>query len=64
LRHYEHDNSVVLDRFTAVRISSMTPRDELIRPVSWRLDFGLERMRVERGDTKGFSSASPRAGPG
>jgi hypothetical protein len=64
LRHYQGDNSVVLDRFTAVRISSMAPRDELIRPVSWRLDFGLERMRVERGDTKGALVGVAEGGAG
>lgn len=64
LRHYQDDNSLVLDRFTAVRISSLTPRDELIRPISWRLDFGLERMRVERGDTKGALVGVAEGGAG
>ncbi len=53
LRHYEGDSAPALDRLTLVRISSLAPRDELIRPVSWRLNFGLERLHVEDSGTAG-----------
>lgn len=64
LRHYQGDSDLVLERLTAVRISSMTPRDELIRPISWRLDFGLERLHVEDSGTAGALVAVAGGGAG
>ncbi len=64
LRHYQGDNALVLDRLTVIGITSMTPRDELIQPVSWKLDLGLERLRVEKGDETGALVAAAGGGAG
>ena len=64
LRHYQGDNALVLDRLTVIGITSMTPRDELIQPVSWQLDLGLERLRVEKGDETGALVAAAGGGAG
>lgn len=64
LRHYQGDSDLVLERLTAVRISSMTPRDELIRPISWRLDVGLERLHVQDSGTAGALVAVAGGGAG
>jgi hypothetical protein len=64
LRHYEGDDGVTLDKFTGVGIRSMTPRDTLFRPFSWKLNAGFERMRIERTDEEGALVAAFDGGVG
>ena len=64
LRHYDDDDGVTLDKFTGVGIRSMTPRDALFRPLSWKLSAGLERMRIERTDEEGALVAALNGGFG
>ncbi|MGI9435265.1 MAG: Lnb N-terminal periplasmic domain-containing protein [Geminicoccaceae bacterium] len=64
LRHYQGDNKFLLDRLTGIGIRSMTPRDKLIRPISWKLNVGLERMRIENTDEEGALVAAARGGAG
>jgi hypothetical protein len=64
LRHYDGDDGVTLDRFTGVGIRSMTPRDDLFHPLSWKLNAGLERMRIERTDEEGALVAALDGGVG
>lgn len=53
LRHYEGDRSIDLETFTLLGIRSMTPQNRVIRPVSWRLRLGADRLRIESGDEQG-----------
>lgn len=64
LRHYQGDNTLVLERLTFLGIRSMAPRDALIRPISWKLDLGLRRVRVEDGDEQGALVATAGGGAG
>ena len=53
LRHYADDRGPTLNRLTVVGIRSLSPRDELFRPVSWQLGGGLDRFRRDGHDEKG-----------
>ncbi|MEM9442232.1 MAG: DUF4105 domain-containing protein [Pseudomonadota bacterium] len=64
LRHYDGDDGLTLDQVTGVGIRSMTPRDALFRPLSWKLNAGLERMRIERTDEEGALVAALEGGAG
>ncbi len=64
LRHYDGDDGLTLDKFTGVGIRSMTPRDALFHPLSWKLNAGLERMRIERTDEEGALVAALDGGVG
>jgi len=63
LRHYE-DGGVSLESFTVLGISSLTPRNRLFRPISWRLRAGLERLRAQSDDVKGSLIAVLKGGAG
>lgn len=39
-----------LEQFTPVAIKSLSPRDTYFQPISWRLNFGVERFRDDGGD--------------
>jgi hypothetical protein len=47
LRHYQGGDVITLEELTGIGIRSMTPRNALIQPISWKLNAGLERMRVD-----------------
>ena len=64
LRHYQGDGGPTLDRLTLVGIRSLSPWNEVGRPLSWRLGGGLERYRERRSDEKGSWWARCGAGPG
>lgn len=53
LRHYQNDRSIDLETFTLLGIRSMTPQNRVIRPISWRLRLGADRLRIENGDEQG-----------
>ena len=53
LRHYAGDRGPILDKLTAVGIRSLSPRDELFKPISWQLGGGLERFRRDEHDEQG-----------
>ncbi len=53
LRHYDDGPAVTLERLTGVGIRSMTPRTELLQPISWWLNAGIERLRVRRTAEEG-----------
>ena len=53
LRHYKGADTPLLETFTGIGIRSMSPRNALIRPISWHLNAGLERMRVKDTDEEG-----------
>ena len=64
LRRYAGDSAPILDSLTAVGIRSLSPRNELFKPLSWRLGGGLERFRSDREDEKGELVAALWAGAG
>jgi hypothetical protein len=64
LRHYAGDSAPILDSLTAVGIRSLSPRNELFKPLSWRLGGGLERFRTHDDDEKGELVAALWAGAG
>ncbi|MCB1971104.1 MAG: DUF4105 domain-containing protein [Geminicoccaceae bacterium] len=58
------DGDVWLERFTGLAIRSMAARNELIRPISWKLDIGVERMRVAGHSGTGALVGSASGGAG
>jgi Domain of unknown function (DUF4105) len=64
LRHYEGDAGVTLDQLTVVGIRSLSPRNRLIKPISWQLGGGLQRYRESAGDEKGTLVAALSGGAG
>ena len=46
LRHYE-TGTTKLDDLTLLNITSLTPRDIFFKPLSWRVDVGLNRKYTE-----------------
>lgn len=63
LRHYE-DTQVSLESFTVLGIRSLTPRNRLFRPISWRLKAGFERLRAQRDDVQGSLIGALHGGAG
>ncbi|MEM8949592.1 MAG: DUF4105 domain-containing protein, partial [Pseudomonadota bacterium] len=63
-RYYRDGDAPLLEKFTGVGIRSMTPRNALIRPISWHLNVGIERMRVKNTDEEGALIASAGGGAG
>ena len=51
LRQYGREPPLV-EELTAIAIQSLSPRDEVFRPLSWRTRIGLKRLR-EDGDDAG-----------
>lgn len=64
LRYYHGGDAPVLEAFNAVAIRSMTRRNALIRPISWHLNTGFERMRVKNTDEEGALVAVAEGGAG
>ncbi|MCW5623636.1 MAG: DUF4105 domain-containing protein [Burkholderiales bacterium] len=42
----ENDDRIRLERLSFVNVTSIAARDALVRPLSWRVDFGVERTRA------------------
>jgi len=64
LRHYKGGDAPLLETFTGVGIRSMARQNALIRPISWHLNAGLERMRVKGTDEEGALVAAFEGGAG
>lgn len=64
LRHYEGDSGPTLEALTLVGIRSLSARNEVFRPVSWRLGAGLTRFRGRGEDEKGALIGSLEGGLG
>jgi hypothetical protein len=64
LRHYQGDRGIILDHLSLVGIRSLSARNELVEPISWRLGGGLERYRTEPSDEKGTLVGMLWAGAG
>jgi len=43
-------DSIQLQRFDAIEITSLTPRTKFFKPFSWRVDFGAERQWTKGDD--------------
>ncbi|MEM7043701.1 MAG: DUF4105 domain-containing protein [Pseudomonadota bacterium] len=63
-RHYKGADAPVLETLTGIGIRSMTPGNVLVRPISWHLNAGLERMRVKNTDEEGALIAAFDGGAG
>lgn len=46
----QQEKSPQLQRFDVVEISSLAPRTRFFRPLSWRVNFGVERQFVDQED--------------
>ncbi len=64
LRRYGGDRKLRLEEFTALGIHSMTSRNDLIKPISWKLNAGLERLRIENTGEEGALVAAAEIGAG
>lgn len=47
---FRETGSVRLERFTGLDITSLSPRDDFFKPLSWRVDGGLYRKFLQDGD--------------
>jgi hypothetical protein len=55
LRHYDFGTTRV-EQFTPLSILSLSPRDDFFQPMSWKIDAGWQRVRVQNGsETLAFS---------
>ena len=64
LRHYQNGSKIAFEQLTGIGIRSMTPRNGLIQPISWKLKTGLERLRVDGTDEEGALVAVLEGGAG
>lgn len=53
-RYYPERNSFRLQKFTAVDIVSLAPRDEFFNPISWKVNGGLARRPFPDGSDRLF----------
>lgn len=58
------DGDLQLERFVPVDITSLAPRESLLKAKSWRVRFGLERANQARPDGKRPLGAMVGGGPG
>jgi hypothetical protein len=49
LRHYQGSGRLTVEDLTLVDILSLSARDEFFRPVSWKINTGLARVRLADG---------------
>lgn len=61
LRHYDFGNTRV-EKFTPVNILSLTPRDDFFQPMSWKIETGWKRVRINNGSEPLVFSVSGGAG--
>lgn len=63
LRQYGSGYPLIED-LTVIAIQSLTPRDEIFRPLSWQTRIGLDRWRKDGDDTgESVASLAAAAGP-
>ncbi|HEX7044180.1 MAG TPA: DUF4105 domain-containing protein [Burkholderiales bacterium] len=49
LRHHARDDALRLQQLDLVSITSLSPRDQLLKPVSWRVGVGFARKTLASG---------------
>ena len=49
LRRTEGDDAIKVERFDPLDIASLAPRDELLKPVSWKVNIGWRRKTLADG---------------
>lgn len=54
-RHYDNDNSYVLQNFEIVRIKSLFPMTDLFSPFSYVIDAGINRVMNPQNEEEGYS---------
>lgn len=55
LRHYDSGTTRV-EQFSPLNILSLTPRDAFFQPISWKIEAGWQRVRIQNGsETLAFS---------
>lgn len=59
---YSSDSDVSLERFTALDITSLTPRDRFFQPLSWRVNLEGRRIRRSESDDPFVFSLAAGAG--
>lgn len=50
LRRYEEEDRLRVERLDLLNITSISPRDRLLKPLSWKVEAGWARKRFEDGD--------------
>ena len=61
-RYFPEHNSFRLQKFTAVDIVSLAPRDEFFKPISWKVNGGLARRPFSDGSDRLFLRLNTGAG--
>ncbi|MCX6113782.1 MAG: DUF4105 domain-containing protein [Proteobacteria bacterium] len=59
---YTEGRGVELNRFTALDIMALTPRDRFFQPVSWRVNLSYQQYQREKADPLGLGSLSAGGG--
>ena len=54
----DKDDNTKLDRFTLLKIKSLSPQDMIFKPISWGVDFGYEHFK----DQSDYLKLKPEAG--
>lgn len=54
----DKDDNTKLDRFTLIKIKSLSPQDIIFKPISWGVDFGYEHFK----DQSDYLKLKPEAG--
>jgi len=62
LRHYQGSDGITLEDLTLVDILSLSPRDGIFQPVSWKINTGLTHTRLSDGRHVGVWRTNGGAG--
>ncbi len=54
LRHYDNHNKIVLQELDLVGIKSISPIDEMFKPISYAIDAKVERMMMPDDEDEGY----------
>jgi len=62
LRYYDIDRRLELNNIDLIDIASLSPRDELFKSVSWKINTGLTRLPIDKGRDPLIFHLSPGGG--
>ncbi|MBQ8436610.1 MAG: DUF4105 domain-containing protein [Alphaproteobacteria bacterium] len=54
VRHYDNSNKTVLQELDMVGIKSISPMDEMFKPISYAIDAKIERMMMPDDEDEGY----------
>lgn len=63
-RHYDRDNSFVLQKLDVLQLASLSPLDEMFKAVSYRIDFNTVRWINPKSSHEGYIGEGSVSGGG